>query len=73
MKSNSELKEIDIENCISQYFDGIINIIDLDLDHILLDKKSYENILIYDVAWKTPYCAKPLVLVSVKQRDIQKT
>ena len=26
------------------YFNGIINITDLDLDNILLDEKSYENI-----------------------------
>ena len=30
------------------YFDDIININDLNLDSILLDKKSYEHIFIYD-------------------------
>ena len=42
------------------YFNGIINITDLDLDNILLDEKSCEDILIYDITYKTPYCAKPL-------------
>ena len=32
------------------YFDEIIKIKDFDLD-ILLDEKSYENILIYDVSY----------------------
>ena len=32
------------------YFDEIIKIKDFDLD-ILLDEKSYENILIYDVLY----------------------
>ena len=31
-----------------------ININDLDLDNILLNEKSFENILIYDAAYNTP-------------------
>ena len=38
----------------------MININDVNLDNILLNEKSYENILIYDVAYKAPYHAKPL-------------
>ena len=34
------------------YFNGIIEIEDFDFVNILLDKKSYENILIYDVLYK---------------------
>ena len=49
-----------IKNHTCYYFDYIINVNDIDLDNILIDKKSYENILIYDVAYKTPYGAKPL-------------
>ena len=41
----------------------IININDLDLNNILRDEKSYENILIYDVAYKTSYSAKPLRII----------
>ena len=29
----------------------------------LLDKKLYENFLIYDIAYKTPYGAKPLHII----------
>ena len=45
MKIN-ELKEICIKNLIFYYFDDIIKIEDFDFDNILLDEKSYENILI---------------------------
>ena len=45
MNSNNKLKEISVN-----YFDDIININDIDHDNILLDEKSYENVLIYDVA-----------------------
>ena len=38
----------------------ITSVSDLDVDNILLDEKSYENSLICDVAYKPPYCAKPL-------------
>ena len=45
MNSNNKLKEISVN-----YFDDIININDIDHDNILLDEKSYENVLIHDVA-----------------------
>ena len=60
MKSNDELKGIDVKNRICYYFDDIMRTGDFDFDNILLDKKSYknssENILIY----KTFMGAKPL-------------
>ena len=40
-----------------------INIDGIDLDNNLLDEKSYENILIYNVAYKRPYGAKPLRII----------
>ena len=40
-----------------------INIDGIDLDNNLLDEKSYENILIYNVAYKIPYGAKPLRII----------
>ena len=42
------------------YFDYIIKIEDFDFGNILLDEKSYENILIYAVLHKTLICPKPL-------------
>ena len=41
------------------YFEDIIKIEDFDFDNILLDEKSYEYILAYDISWKT-FDAKPL-------------
>ena len=33
---------------------------DFDIDNILIDKKSHENILIYDISYKTLIGSKPL-------------
>ena len=52
MESNDKLKEIDIKNCTCYYFHDIIKIEDLDLDNILTDEKSYENILVYNISYK---------------------
>ena len=49
MESNDELNEIYITNRTCYYFNDVIKIEDFDFDNILLDKKSYENILIYDI------------------------
>ena len=40
MESNGELKDIDIKNRTSYYFDGIIKIGDFDVDSFLIDEKS---------------------------------
>ena len=59
MMRNDELKEIYIKNCTCCYFHDIIRVADFDFDNILLDEKSceksYENILIYDISYKTRY------------------
>ena len=52
MKSDSKLKEIDIKNRTCNYFDGTIKIEGFDLDDILIDKKSYKNILVYKISKK---------------------
>ena len=46
---NNEFKIIRIKHCTCYYFDDIIKLEDFDLDNILIDKKSHENILIYDI------------------------
>ena len=61
MESNGELKEINIKNHTCYYFDDIIKIEDVDFDNILLDEKSYKNILVYDIAYKTFIGAKTIV------------
>ena len=49
MESNNELREINIKNCACCYFDDIIKIEDFDLDYILIDEISVENILVDDI------------------------
>ena len=41
------------------YFDDTIKLEDFDIDNILVDEKSRENILIYDVSYSTLICPKP--------------
>ena len=60
MENNDELKEINIEICTCYYFDDIMKFEDTDFDQILLDRKSYEYILIYDISYKTFVGANPL-------------
>ena len=61
MKSNDKLKEINIKNHTSSFhFDDIIRTEDFDLDNILIDEKPYENILVYDISYKTLIGTKPL-------------
>ena len=45
-------KKIGIENCMCYYFDDIMRVEDIDSD-ILLDEKSYENILTHDISYET--------------------
>ena len=57
------------------YFDSIIEI--KDFGNILLDEKPYENILIYDILYKTFICVKHLWILFDKLdwfcRDYDKT
>ena len=60
MESNDKLNEIDIRNRTCYYFDDITEIQDFDLDNILIDEKSYENILFYNISYKRLIDTKPL-------------
>ena len=60
MDSNDELKETVIKNRTYYYFDDIIKIEDFNLDNILIDEKSYEYILVYNISCKTLIDAKNL-------------
>ena len=53
-------KEIDTENRTRYYFANIIKIENFDFDNILIDEKSYKNVLIYNILYKTLIGAKPL-------------
>ena len=46
---NNEFKKVHIINHMCYYFDDSIKLEDFDLDNILIDEKSHENILIYDI------------------------
>ena len=52
MNELKQLKEIDIKNRTCYYFDDMIKIEDFDLRNILIDEKSYENILVYNISYK---------------------
>ena len=54
------MKEINIKCCACYYFDDIIKFEDFDLDNILIHEKSYENILVYNISYKTLIGGKPL-------------
>ena len=56
---NNELKIVGIKNCTCYYFDDIIKLEDFDIDNILIDEKSQENIFIYDISYKTLIDSKP--------------
>ena len=63
MESKDELKQTDIENRTCYYFDDIIKNRDIYSVDILLDEKSfqtYENILVYNISYKTSTSSKPL-------------
>ena len=58
---NNELKKVRIKNrtCL-HYFNEIIKLEDFDIDNILIDKKSHENILIYHISYETLIGSKSL-------------
>ena len=60
MKSKIKLKEIDIKNSVSFYFDDIINDTKTNFSNILLNEKLYQNISVYKISYKTSAYRKPL-------------
>ena len=60
IESNNEFKKTDIKNHTCYYFSDISTTEDFDFDNILLDEKSYENILVCDISYKTLIGAKPM-------------
>ena len=57
---NNEFQKNHIKNRICYYFDNIIKFEGSNCDKTLIDEKSHENILIYDISYKTLIGAKPL-------------
>ena len=62
---NDELKQINIKNCACYYFDDILKIEDFDIDNILIDEKSYKNILVYNISYKSLIDSEPFRLDSI--------
>ena len=60
MKSKNEFKKNNIKHYTCYYFDDIMEVEDINVDNILLDEKSYENILVYSILYKKFMDAKPL-------------
>ena len=57
---DNEFSKVCIKNCTCYYFDDIIKFEDFDIDNILIDEKSHENISIYDISNKTLIGSKSL-------------
>ena len=60
MKSKNKLTEIGIKNRVYYYFDDIINGTKINFNNILINKKLYENISVYNISYKSPTVPKPL-------------
>ena len=56
---NNDFKKVLIKNRPCYYFDDIIKLEDFDLDNTLIHEKSHQNILIYDISYKTLVGPKP--------------
>ena len=50
---NNELRITCIKNRRCCYFDNMIKLEEFDLDNTLIEEKSHENILIYNISFKT--------------------
>ena len=50
--SNDNFLKTDIKNCTCYYLDDIIKIEDFDLDNMLIEKKPFENTLVYNISYK---------------------
>ena len=62
MESNHKLKEINIKNRICYYFDDIIKFEHFRFDNIMLNEKSYKNVLVHNNSYKTLIGDKPLCI-----------
>ena len=47
---NNEFYKVRIKNRTCYYFNDVIKLEDFDFDNVLIDKKSYENVLTYYIS-----------------------
>ena len=59
---NNEFKTVRFKNGTCYYFDNIIKLEDFDNYNILIDGKLHENILSYNISYKTLIGPKPLCI-----------
>ena len=57
---NNEFERVCFKNLTCYYFDDIIKLKDFNLDSILIEVKSDQNVLIYDISYKNLIDSKPL-------------
>ena len=61
MENKDEFQKINIKNRTCYYFDKIMDVDDdINVDRILLDEKSFENNLVYNILYKKFMDPKPL-------------
>ena len=57
---NNEFKETPLKNCVGNSFDSTTKFEDFDFSNILTDENSHEDILIYNISYKTLIGGEPL-------------
>ena len=62
---SNKVKEIDIKNQTYYFFDDTINLKNFDSNNIIIDEKSYKNILIYYIGYVTIKDSKYIKINSV--------
>ena len=62
---SNKVKDIDIKNYTYYFFDDISNIKNFDPNNIIIDEKSYKNIIIYYIGYVTIKDSKYLKINSV--------
>ena len=66
---NNGLKNVCSKNRTCYYLDDIIKIEDFDFDNILLDRKSYKNILIHSFIQNFDWCKTAKVERFIRDYD----
>ena len=50
MEGNKKLKDISIKNHTCHYFNDMMNFKDFEIDHIVINEKLYQNVLIKNIS-----------------------
>ena len=66
MENKNDFKKTNIKNCTFYRFGDIMKVENINVHNILLDEKSYENILVYNILYTKFIDAKPLRIGIIK-------